>query len=714
MSICWIAKNKPAPEVPLGKPRLEHLFRMTSIVSMCVRTQRLSTLATILLILLSCVGCGKRPQGFGHDAAVVENVVLVTIDTLRADHVGCFGYQSVRTGHLDSLAARGTRFAQAVTPVPLTLPSHASILTGTYPFFHGVRDMGGFVLQESPPTLATLLSRGGFHTAAFVGSVTLDHRYGVNRGFDTYDDEMPPAEAQPGPRKPERRAGAVVDHTLAWLATRPVGKFFVWVHFFDPHSPYDPPQPFRAQYAGRPYDGEIAYTDAQLGRLLEAIRDQGVSDRTLFVVMADHGESLGEHGESTHGIFLYDAAMHIPLIIAGPGVPAGQVIQGQVRSIAVMPTILAAVKVTSGDHLQGVSLWPLIEGRGDLFPEDRFALMETIYPRTHLGWSELRAVRTKEWKYIQAPQEELYNLLTDPTESRNAVKSDVAVTQRFKTVLSGALGEASHDLMLHPSTIPAEVRQELASLGYVSAGVGQPIKLDQSRPDPKMRVDLLPSFEAAITFMGQQQYERALPLLQTVVKADPTNPLFYLRLAFCYQSVNNTDAETKTYERAVQHHVETDEMLNRLGNLLLEARNYRRARTAFERALQLNPEHGESMKNLAICLFELGQLQESEKAFRTLLEHGSTQGPAHYGIGLIRLKQSRRSEAASEFQQAVQLDPKLWDAWFNLGICYHEIGKRQEAVRCLEEFSRGAPPEQFPQSIKQARALITRLQKAKS
>ena len=155
-------------------------------------------------------------------------------------------------------------------------------------------------------------------------------------------------------------------------------------------------------------------------------------------------------------------------------------------------------------------------------------------------------------------------------------------------------------------------------------------------------------------------------------------------------------------------------MLNRLGNLLLEARNYRRARTAFERALQLNPEHGESMKNLAICLFELGQLQESEKAFRTLLEHGSTQGPAHYGIGLIRLKQSRRSEAASEFQQAVQLDPKLWDAWFNLGICYHEIGKRQEAVRCLEEFSRGAPPEQFPQSIKQARALITRLQKAKS
>ena len=394
---------------------------------MCVRMQNLSTIARIFLVSLLCVNCGKRPQRSDHDAAVVENVVLVTIDTLRADHIGCFGYQLVQTPHLDSLAARGTRFAQAVTPVPLTLPSHASILTGTYPFVHGVRDMGGFVLQESPPTLATLLSQAGFRTAAFVGSVTLDHRYGLNRGFATYDDDMPPAESEAGPRKPERRAEVVVERTLAWLAARPAGRFFLWVHFFDPHSPYDAPQPFHAQYADHPYDGEVAYADAQLGRLLEAVREQGVSDRTLFVVMGDHGESLGEHGESTHGIFLYDATTRIPLVIAGPGVPYGKVVQAQVRSIDVMPTILAAVKIKAGDLLQGVSLCPLIEGNGGLPPESRFALMETIYPRTHLGWSELRAVRTTEWKYIQAPQEELYNLLTDPAESCNVVKSDVAV-----------------------------------------------------------------------------------------------------------------------------------------------------------------------------------------------------------------------------------------------------------------------------------------------
>ena len=687
---------------------------MTPVTPMCAGMPRLSAITRIFLIPLLCVGCGKRPEGSGHDAALIENVVLVTIDTLRADHIGCFGYQLIQTPHLDSLAARGTRFAQAVTSVPLTLPSHASILTGTYPFVHGVRDMGGFVLQESPPTLATLLTRAGFRTAAFVGSVTLDHRYGLNRGFDIYDDEMPPAESEAGPRKPERRAEVVVNRTLAWLAVRPAGRFFLWVHFFDPHSPYDAPQPFHGQYAGHPYDGEIAYADAQLGRLLEAVRDQGVSDRTLFVVMGDHGESLGEHGESTHGIFLYDAAMRIPLVIAGPGIPPGRVVQAQVRSIDVMPTILTAVKIKAGEYLQGVSLWPLIEGTGGLPPESRFALMETIYPRTHLGWSELRAVRTNEWKYIQAPQEELYSLLTDPAESRNTIKSDVAVTRRFKTVLRGALGEASRDVMLHPATISTEVRQELASLGYVSAGVGQPIKLDQSRPDPKTRVNLLPSFEAAITFTSQQQYRRALPLLQTIVKADPTNPLFYLRLAFCYQSLNDTRAEMATYERAAQHHAETDEMLNRLGNLLLEGGKYRRAITAFERALQLNPENSESVKNLAICLFELGQLQESEKAFRSLLGHSAMQASAHYGIGLIRLKQNQRSEAASELQQAVQLDPKLWDAWFNLGICYQEIGKNQEAVHCLEEFNRGAPPEQFPESIKQARELIMRLQKGRS
>ena len=351
----------------------------------------------------------------------------------------------------------------------------------------------------------------------------------------------------------------------------------------------------------------------------------------FFAVMGDHGESLGEHGESTHGIFLYEAVVHIPLIIAGPGVLPGKVIEAQVRSIDVMPTILAALKMSPGDQVQGISLSPLMDGNDNLPPESHFALMETIYPRTHLGWSELRAVRTKEWKYIQAPKEELYDLRTDPTETHNGVNSNPAITERYKTVLSGALGEAGRGEVLRLSNLSTETRQELASLGYVSAGVGQPIKLDQSRPDPKTRVSLLPNFEATIKFMSRQQYWQALPLLRALVEADPTNPLFYLRLAFCYQSLGNTQGEMTTYQQAAQHHAETDEMLNRLGNLHMDRKEYPQARVAFEHALRLNPKHSESLNNLAICYFELGQLQESEKAFQNLLTQNSKQASAYYG-----------------------------------------------------------------------------------
>src|SRR5579859_2003187 len=266
------------------------------------------------------------------------NLVLITLDTTRADHLSCYGPRGARTPHLDALAARGVRFAHATAQVPLTLPSHACIMTGAYPEVHGLRDMGGFVLAKSNPTIATITQSAGFATAAFVGSLVLGKRLGFANGFDTYDDDMASqgAEGQLPGIFPERRAKVVSDRAVAWLRQNGQKKrFFLWVHYYDPHAPYDPPEPYRSRYPKDPYSGEIAYMDDQVGRILDTIQQSGFGSRTLVVAIGDHGESLGEHGEMTHGVFLYDSTLHVPLMIAGPGVPAGKVINEQVRSIDV-------------------------------------------------------------------------------------------------------------------------------------------------------------------------------------------------------------------------------------------------------------------------------------------------------------------------------------------------------------------------------------------
>jgi len=649
----------------------------------------------------------SEPRGGSSD--VPQNVVLVTIDTLRPDHLGCYGYKSIQTPNLDTLATRGARFSRAVACVPLTLPSHASILTGTYPPVHGVRDMGGFVLGESPPALATLLARAGFRTAAVVGSAALDHRYGLSRGFETYDDQMPGSNEPATIALPERRAGEVVDRVLAWLAARPAGRFFLWVHFFDPHSPYDPPAPYRNHYAGRLYDGEIAYTDAELGRLLDAFRRQGLDGQTLFAILGDHGESLGEHGESTHGVFLYDATVRIPLILAGPGVPAGRVVDAQVRSIDLVPTILTALKLPLGSELQGASLWPLLTGSGTLPPESRFAYLETVYPRTHFGWSELRGLRTGEWKYIQAPWEELYDLRQDPSEKQSSLRASPATAERYKSLLAGIARGKRGAEAVRTGPVRREAQQELASLGYVSAGVGQPIQFDFSRPDPKTRIKLLTLFESDVSLMSRREYALAARELERLVATDPGNPLFRLRLGISYELAGNVKAALAAYRQGVRSDAVTDEMLYRYGNLLMDAGQLETAAEVFGHALKLNPANIACLNNLGLCYFQLGRLEESERAFRAMLAEDPKAASAHNGLGLIRVTQGQRSEAAADFQKALDADPNFWEAWLNLGVYYQEEGQAQEALRCLEQFSRGAPAGRFRAELEKARQMMAQI-----
>ena len=376
----------------------------------CTRPGTLSGWLSVLLLaaLSSCNSAGKNRVSVieGVPGSRRLNLVLVTIDTLRADRLGCYGYSQIETPNLDRLAQRGVLFENAVAQAPLTAPSHASILTGMYPTAHKVRDTGGFVLPASDATLAPILRRQGWDTAGFVGASVLKKRFGFDQGFAVYDDQMPKLAARNiASEYAERRAGEVVDRAIAWLSTQSGKPFFLWVHVFDPHSPYDPPSPFREKYEGRPYDGEVAYTDQQLGRLFQAIAKKSPPEKTLVAVLSDHGESLSEHGEYTHGVFLYDSTLRIAFIMAGPGVPAGLRMKQQARTIDLLPTLLELTGNKVPAEVQGSSLAPTFTG--EEVPAS-YSYAETLFPKINMGWAELRGLRTNRWKYIRAPKPELY------------------------------------------------------------------------------------------------------------------------------------------------------------------------------------------------------------------------------------------------------------------------------------------------------------------
>src|SRR5882762_965366 len=359
------------------------------------------------------------------------NVVLITIDTLRADHLGCYGYQKIKTPNIDGLAADGARFTRAFTAVPVTLPSHTVMLTGTYPMLSGMHDFSANKLSPQQPTLATVLKQSGYATGAVVGSAVLDSRFGLNHGFDFYYDHFDFSRLEEANLDEMERPGNVVaDQALEWLAKNSQKKFFLWMHLYDPHYPYHPPEPYSREYADRPYDGEIAFADEQVGRLLRFLKDKGLYQNTVIVLSGDHGESLGEHGEKTHGFFIYNATMHVPLIIHLPGKSAAQVVESIVSLVDLMPTVLQAAGLNIPSQVQGRSLLPLMVRRKA--EESRNLYAETFLPRLHFNWSELRAVETERYQFIDAPKPELYDLSKDPGETQNLYADKKAVAGELR------------------------------------------------------------------------------------------------------------------------------------------------------------------------------------------------------------------------------------------------------------------------------------------
>ena len=570
-------------------------------------------------------------------------MVLVTIDTLRADRVGVYGDVAAATPNLDRLAHRGVTFVDATAHAPLTLPSHASILTGQYPTRHLVRDNGGFTLPGGSPTLAETLRARGYHTAAFVSSYVLNRGTGLARGFDTYGDRFDTAAPHLSLASLQRRGPEVARDAVAWLASaaRP---FFLWVHFYDPHAPYDPPPAFGARFPGRPYEGEIATSDWALGEVLRAVDKR--STNALVVVTADHGESLGEHGELEHGIFLYDATLRVPLIMAGSMIRAGARVRQQVRHVDILPTVLDWTNATPPDRLDGISLKPLLDGRTPTTTPPSYS--ESLFGRLHFGWSELHAIRDGAWKYVEAPDAELYDIRADPAERTNVLAHKRNTAATLSKSLAGLSGSSSSSGVSATSSVDSDTVERLRTLGYLSGRVE--LGAGAVGADPKTQIA---RYVAYVT-----QFTEGVDALQ---------------------AGRPRDAE-RVFERLVRLFPASYEVHQYLGRTRAALGAHDEALRFFETAHRLSPQ-------TAIVDYDAARSLAARRDFPAALarvRRGLALEPdTFYGYvteGQVHRAAGQRTEAAAAFRKALALSPGLAIAEYELGALAEEAGDRAGAV----------------------------------
>jgi choline-sulfatase len=617
------------------------------------------------------------------------SVVLLTLDTTRADALGAYGGKVARTPALDALAARGTRWTGAVSPVPLTLPAHVSLLTGLVPPEHGIHDNGTAVLPKEVPTLAAAFAARGYATAAFVASRVLDRRFGLDRGFQVYDDKAP-AEQIGEYGYPERNARQMTDAALEWLAKRPAGKpFFLWVHYYDPHAPYNPPDVDPRAPAGQLYAGEVAYMDREIGRLLAAL--PGGAERSLIAAVGDHGESLGEHGERTHGVFVYHSTLHVPLIVAGPGVPRGKAVAEAAPTLRLASTLLrlagAGPPQTSpfGEPLPAIGS---AGGKpaGTIYSESRFAL-------TAYGWSPLEAVFDGRWKLIVAPRPELYDLGSDPGESRNLLQDRLndrrEEARRLKTALQAA--QRSFKPRKAEAADP-ELARSLQSLGYAS-GSGSSGK---GTIDPKDGVVMLAEFMAAKEILQRGDPRSAVAKLSDLVRRSPGNIPFLTNLATAQLAAGDSDAAVATYRRAAAENPRLDFLHENLADAYARLGRTEEARKEYELTLDLNPRFAAAWWGLA----DLAQKAGRPAEVRRILTEAVQAGTESVSI-LVRLAEAEAKggdAAASErrFRQAVDLAPAWAPAWLVWGQLLENQGKLDLALERYLKAAEVAPGEPAP------------------
>jgi len=586
------------------------------------------------------------------------NVVFITIDTLRPDHLGCYGDKQIGTPNIDTLAADGTRFERAYTAVPVTLPSHTVIFTGTYPTLSGVHDFAANKLSPTQATLASVLKDNGYTTGAVIGSAVLDSRFGLNHGFDFYYDHFDFNRLQESNLDEMERPGNIVaDVTLDWLSKNYQKKFFLWMHLYDPHYPYRPPAPYSEEYRDRPYDGEIAFADAQVGRLIEFLKNKGLYRNTLIVLSGDHGESLGEHGEKTHGFFIYNATLHVPLIIHLPGDMHARTVQNLVNLADIMPTVLAALNIQLPAHVQGQSLLPIISPKKEDNARSLYA--ETFLPRLHFNWSELRGVETENYHFIDAPKPELYDLRKDPGETHNLFAEKKAVTEEMRVRLAKLIQQytAGQELAEKTGLDPA-LMERLKSLGYAGFSGGSNSGANiHALPDPKDRIQTYELFSDAMADSQHGQYAQSIEKLNTALKTDPDSvPGHYLQ-GLNYYRTHEFPKSVAELERVLQLSPDYALAAFQLGLAYGRNGDFDKSISMLQRALELDPTNFDAAYNAGVAYLQKKMVPEAAAAFRKSLEIAPDYALAHRSLGEVLLYQGQTENALVELHRAAELAP---------------------------------------------------------
>jgi choline-sulfatase len=660
------------------------------------------------------------------------SVILITVDTLRADHVGCYGAQTLKTPTLDALAHDGVVFERAVSQVPLTWPSHAVILTGTYPFQNGVQDFTGQPLAEQFRTVAQAFQRAGYATGAVVSAFVLDRSWGLARGFDFYDDAF---SAETFEKKDiglvDRRAGESIAHGITWLKKTPRRPFFLWLHLYDPHSPYDPPEPYRSEYRSHLYDGEIAYADHELGNLMTWLKQNRLYDSSLIVALSDHGESLGEHGEDEHGFFVYNATVHVPLIVkppAGSGIAAGR--RGEpVETTAVAPTLLQLAGVRDpSDAIHAQFQSPALLGTNYIGSAKNEAVnseakdpaySETFYPFSSFGWSPLHALESERFHFIEEPKPELYDLETDPGETRNVAAEQPATVAVLRQKMQALLAHNPFTRQdAGAGNLSPDAQEKLRALGYFGFRAAvSPESLKHGLADPKDKLWEFNSILKAQDAFQRHEDEEAEALLTEVQQKDPQIYVIPFLLGESALRRQNWDAAVQQLQRCLTLNPNFDNAMTGLARALAKLgrvneakgwlskalqsnpQNYRAwyqaglldaesdpatAQSAYEKTLAIQPNFSAGQRELGMLLFQQKDFAAAAPRLEKAIELGLEEARLHNFLGICYNRTDRTRKAVREFQHAIKLDPKLAEAHLNLAFA-HQLLHHAKAAR--EEYA---------------------------
>jgi len=659
---------------------------------------------TVYLSIIGCLltaGCGTAPNP--------TNVVVVSLDTTRADRFGCYGFPSAHTPNFDEFSTAAVRFENAITAAPITLPAHTTIMTGTYPVFHGVHDNDGYVVNDDVTTLAEILSGEGFVTGAVLAAFPLDSQFNLDQGFASYDDDFQSdwTEAQSRARNPfsfgflERKSNQVNISVERWLDQNASERFFLWVHYFDPHQPYNAPPPYDTQFSDSPYDAEIAFMDENFGQLMEMLSSRGLTENTIIVVVGDHGEGLNQHGEPTHASYIYETTMRVPLWIAVPDEPvaAGSVVASQVRTIDVAPTVLHLLGLPAGAEMQGNSLVPLLHDPNQQWTED--SLLEANFNWYHYGWAPLRALRNDRWKYILAPQPELYDLSADPEEIVNVIErrpeeaADLhqRLTELVSVTETADLGRSS------ATVVDAATRSKLEALGYLGGG-GDPSVRVAPFPDTHELAAMVNPMDQwlVITYANfasemarNQRYDEAISLAREGLAMDPGNYRIHMVLARALAARGLMDQAFEEVLTARELRPNDADSYVVAGHIRVSQQRFEEARDEFRLAVERAPQVSAHPYNLGIAHARMGEFEEATRHFQAALELDPNSENAILELAKSYSHVGRYEEARESFQRALELNPYSPTVLYNVAVFYRHLGEDEFSRRMFRAVLQVAP-----------------------